>query len=295
VKASLNNVTFSIFGSADLFAIINGVRVLPLVASDVIATTLTNIKNANSAWYGLILTDRTKATVESAMDWAEANGPVLFATASDDATIINSPVGTDVSSIAWYAQNKGYIRTFVMYHQDAAIDFPEAAWMGLVFTMDPGSETWKFKTLVGVANSNLTTNQSANALNKNANTYQSIGSVNITQNGTTGSGEFIDIVRGIDWLTNVIQTNVYSILVNNPKIPYTDAGIAMVQGQVFKSLQLGIDQNFLSDDPAPIVTVPLASAVPAIDKTQRILRNVNFTATLAGAIHAVVIRGVVSV
>jgi len=295
VKASSSAVTFSIFGSPELFAILTGVRVLPLVATDAIATTLTNIRNVNSNWYGLILTDRTKATVEAAMDWAENNKPVLFATASDDLTIINSPVGTDVSSVAWYAQNKGYIRSFVLYHQDASIDYPEAAWMGFVFTMDPGSETWKFKTLQGVANSSLTTNQSNNALNKNANTYQNVGNVNITMNGTTGQGEFIDIIRGVDWLTNLIQTNVFSVLVNQPKVPYTDAGIAVIESQVFKSLQQGIANNFLSDNPAPIVTVPLAANVPTIDKTQRILRNVNFQATLAGAIHAVFIRGTVSV
>lgn len=282
---------FSVFASAELFAIVKGVRVLPLVATDVVGTTLTAIRNANNNWYGLILTDRTKATVQAVMTWAEANKPVLFATASDDPVIINTTVGADSTSVAKFAQTNGYIRSFVMYHQDAATDYPEAAWMGLTFTYDPGSETWKFKTLNGVANSALTTTQSNNALNKNANTYEFIGGVSITQNGTTGQGEFIDIIRGMDWLTNNIQTNVYSVLVNNPKVPYTDAGISVIQNQVLKSLQQGVAQDFLSDDPAPVVTVPKASAVPAIDKANRILKNVNFTATLAGAIHVVQIRG----
>jgi hypothetical protein len=108
-------------------------------------------------------------------------------------------------------------------------------------------------------------------------------------------GEFIDIVRGIDWLTSRIQEFVYSVLVNNPKVPYTDAGITAIEAQVKRALQLGISNNFIASDPAPIVTVPKAADVPTIDKTNRILKNVKFQATLAGAIHAVNITGTVTV
>ena len=62
-----------------------------------------------------------------------------------------------------------------------------------------------------------------------------------------------------------------------------------------RALALGVANDFLSNDPAPLVTVPKAADVPPTDKANRILRDVKFTATLAGAIHAVVIRGKVSV
>jgi len=102
-------------------------------------------------------------------------------------------------------------------------------------------------------------------------------------------------VRGVDWLTSRIQEFVYSVLVNSNKVPYTDAGITAIEAEVKRALQLGISNNFIANDPAPTVTVPKAANVPPSDKTQRILRNIRFQATLSGAVHAVNITGIVAV
>jgi hypothetical protein len=281
-------------GSPEVINVIKGIRILPLVPTGSITTRLNQIESANDNWYGLILTDRTVAAVLSASTWTQSESKI-FGTASNDPNIINQIVGVDTTSIAAQLQNLNRSRSFVMYHQDALTTYPEAAWMGRVLPETPGSETWKFKKLTGIAYSNLTTTQSTNVLNKNANTYEFIGGVGITQNGTTSAGEFIDIIRGQDWLISVIQTNVFFTLVNSPKVPYTDAGIMTIQSQVQKALQLGVDNNFLTNNPAPITTVPLAVNCSPVDKAARILRNVNFTATLAGAIHVVKISGTVSV
>ena len=155
-----------------------------------------------------------------------------------DPNIINLAAGVDLSSIAAKCNQSGYVRTFVLYHQDAASDFPECAWFGGVLPLDPGSETWKFKRLNSISYSNLTSTQSQNARNKKANTYEFIGGVGITREGTVAQGEFIDIVRGVDWLTSRIQEFVYSVLVNSNKVPYTDAGITAIESEVKRALQL---------------------------------------------------------
>lgn len=290
-----NNVnTFSVTSSPETVVIQQGLRLISATPANPIATDLSAINGADSSWYGLILTDRTQATVVSAAAWVEANKK-LFGTASSDPQIINVPAGTDQSSIAAVLGQAGYVRTFVMYHQDADYDYPEAAWMGAVFPLVPGSETWKFKTLNRISYSNLTTTQSRTALAKKANTYEFVGGIGITQNGTVAQGEYIDTIRGVDWLTARIEEYVFGVLVRNPKVPYTDAGIAGIQAEVMRVLSLGITNDFLADTPAPICTVPRAADVPPADKAARILRNVRFQATLAGAIHAVEIRGTVSV
>lgn len=278
----------------EYMAVESGLIIGPIVPSGSVVDDLNAIQNIDDTWYALALTDRTKATVQAVAAWTESQIK-LFGTASDDPNIINQAAGLDTTSIAALFAAAGYVRTFVMYHQDSASSFPEAAWFGRVLPLDPGSETWKFKILNGVSYSKLTTTQSMNARNKFANTYEFIGGVNITREGTVSGGEFIDIIRGVDWLTSTIQTNVYFVLVNNNKVPYTDAGIAVIEAQVRKSLQQGIDQNFIANDPAPIVTVPRAANVSSNDKANRILRNVTFQATLAGAIHVVRINGVVTV
>ena len=60
-------------------------------------------------------------------------------------------------------------------------------------------------------------------------------------------------------------------------------------------LDLGIANGGFAADPAPTVDAPLASAVSANDKAQRLLPDVTFTAVLAGAIHEVQVRGTVTV
>lgn len=290
---NLNN-TFSISASAEIMQVQTGLIVLPLIAANPVADDLTAINDVNDQWYALIATTRDVPTVKAIAAWVEARIK-LFGTASSDLDIINVAAGTDTNSIAAFLNQLGYVRTFVMYHQDAETDFPEAAWFGRVLPLEPGSETWKFKTLNGISYSNLTTTQLNNALNKKANVYEFVGGVGITENGTVAQGEFIDIIRGIDWLRARIQEFVFSLLVNSPKVPYTDAGIAGIQAEVMRALQLGVDNNFIAEDPQFIVTVPLAADVPPADKAARILRNVRFQATLAGAIHAVIIRGTVSV
>lgn len=286
--------TFSLSVQPDVVSIEKGLTVLPLVAVNPVADDLTAINNANNTWYALIATSRDVTTVKAIAAWTEARIK-LFGTASSDPNIINVPAGTDTTSIAAFFNQLGYVRTFVMYHQDADFDYPEAAWFGRVLPLEPGSETWKFKTLAGISYSNLTTTQSNTALAKKANTYEFVGGVGITANGTVAQGEYIDVIRGVDWLTARIQEFVFSVLVNNPKVPYTDAGIAVIESEVKRALSLGVSNDFLASDPAPRTTVPKAADVPPADKANRILRNVKFNATLSGAIHAVVIRGTVSV
>lgn len=286
--------TFSINVTPGVLDAQVGIKTLSLVAANTVTADLNAINNANSDWYALVSTSRNFATVLEIAEWVETRIK-LFGTASNDLDIINVPAGTDTTSIAAVLGQRGYVRSFVMYHQDALYDYPEAAWFGAVLPLEPGSATWKFKSLNGISYSNLTTTQGINAFGKKANTYEFVAGVGITQNGTVAQGEYIDVIRGIDWLTARMQEYVFRILVTNPKVPYTDAGIATIEAEVMRVLQLGIDNDFISESPEPTTSVPRAADVPPADKANRILRNVRFQATLSGAIHAVVIRGTVSI
>lgn len=288
------NLTFVCQVSEGLMTYIFGMNILPLVASGSVTDDLDAIVAVDDNWYALACVERTVSTVKAIAAWTEARIK-LFGTASDDPNTINQPVGTDTSSVAAFFNNLGYVRTFVLYHQDANSDYPECAWFGNCLPFQPGSETWAFKTLNSIAYSDLSVTQSNNVMNKKANTYEYVGGVGITQKGTVAQGEYIDIIRGVDWLVSTIQSYVYGVLVNSPKVPYTDAGITSIEAQIRRALGQGINNNFISADPEPIVTVPKAANVPSADKAARILRNVTFQATLAGAIQAIRIQGTVTV
>ena len=295
VEADVAGVTFLIqIDPAEAMTIQKGLIISPYTPSASVVTDLIAIKAVNDGWYALACTDRTSATVQAIAAWIETQIKI-FGTTSADPNIINQDAGVDTTSIAALFQNAGYARSFVMYHQDANDDFPECAWFGNCLPFTPGSETWKFKQLNSISYSNLSSAQSNRAFAKNANTYEFVGGVGITQNGTMAVGEFIDIIRGVDWLTSTIQSYVYSVLVNTPKVPYTNAGITQIESQIRRALQLGVSNDFIASEPPYQIFIPDATTVPAIDKANRILNNVKFQATLAGAIQAINITGTVSV
>lgn len=186
-------------------------------------------------------------------------------------------------------------RTALMYSANADAQFPEAAWAGGILPLDPGSVTWAFKTLAGITVDALTATQKAKAIGNNVNVYTTVGGVNLTQNGTMASGRFIDIRRGVDWLQARMEENIFFQVANLPKIPFTDAGIAIIQNEISAVLQDGIDNNVIADNPEPSITVPRALSVSANDRANRLLPDVKFEARLAGAIHKVIVRGTVSV
>ena len=113
--------------------------------------------------------------------------------------------------------------------------------------------------------------------------------------GTVASGEYIDVVRGRDWLSTRLAEDVFGLFASLEKVPFTDQGIALVETAVRGVLQEGVNAGLLSSNPAPVVTVPKAADVSALNKASRMLPDVNFTATLSGAIHKAEINGTISV
>lgn len=169
-----------------------------------------------------------------------------------------------------------------------------AAWQGRLFPTDPGSENWAFKTLSGVPADNITDSQIHAVENKNGSVYTTLFGINLTQFGKTPDGEWIDIIRGEDALTNALQVGVLALQANNLKIPFTDAGIDMYRSVIIGALNSFVATGFLAASPAPFVSLPKVSQVSSTDKAARNLPLVSFSATLAGAINSTSISGVLT-
>jgi hypothetical protein len=127
---------------------------------------------------------------------------------------------------------------------------------------------------------------------QSGNTYETVGGVSITREGTVASGQFLDVIRGIDWLKARIEEDIYQKLVNADKIPFTDSGVTIIENSLRERLQDGINQGVLSSF---TVSVPKVADVSSANKLVRTLPDVEFTGVLAGAIHKVVIQGRVTV
>jgi hypothetical protein len=259
----------------------------PGVVTDL--NTIRTDPTGNDTWYTVVLDNPGKPEILALAAAIEAI-PRLFGATSGDSDILTG----SSSDVASTLQDSAYARTFLIYHP-APYEAAAAAWAGKVLPLDPGSSTWKFKTLAGVPVYTLTPTERTNALTKNANIYERIAGNNITGEGVTSSGEFIDITQFIDFITARLMENIFFRLVNANKIPYTDAGIAIIENEVRGVMQLGISVGGFAADPAPVVTVPRAADVSSVDKANRLLPDVKFTAVLAGAIHKIEVNGIVTV
>lgn len=264
-----------------------------LVENENIGDSLTAIKNESNDFYAVVITSHTAFDIKKTAEWVETERKLFFASNNDTDVLTSST--TDIAS---YLKSKNYNRTSYFFSNDHN-KYPEAAWCGLMLPNNPdtinGHPTWAFKTLSGITADNLTDSQVQYLINKNANFYRVYGGVSIVLDGKVSSGEYIDIMRGVDWLESRLQERIYSRLVNLPKLPYTNSGIAVIESEIRAQLRAAVNYGFLAADPAPTVTVPLVADIPSNDRLLRKVTGITFSGILAGAVHYVEIRGTVSV
>jgi hypothetical protein len=258
-----------------------------------IATDLAAIETVDpDGWYCLILDSNGAAEILAAAAWIEARKKIFLCNTSDSGCVDNVVTDDVMSDLQSFA----YARTAIIYSQARLLNWSGAGWAGNRLPSDPGSSTWAFKTLAGVqVDGALTGGQVSVIESKGGNVYRTIAGVNVTTFGITASGEYIDTTRFIDWLDSRIKERIFSVLINNAKIPYTDTGVDLMRAQVLAQLQQGITVGGLAADPAPLVQAPKVADIDPADKAARILPDITFSATLAGAIHQLVISGVLSV
>lgn len=269
---------------------IKTIKLFDASANPGVATDLAAIRAEDSDWYGLALDSNSEAEVLAAAAWAEAE-KIIFGANTADHGAKDAVITTDVMSDL---ETAAYARTFCMW-SGSILSYAGAAWLGKCLPFDPGSETWAFKTLAGVAVDNLTTAEQTAIRNKTGNYYTEVAGVNITRPGWTAAGEFIDITRYVDFLGARLQENCFSLFVNNVKLPYTDASVDLVRAEILAQLRRGIAAGAIAADPEPTVTAPKVADIAAADRAARHLPDVTFTAQLAGAIHSLTITGTLSI
>lgn len=296
VGNTLEVAWISTVGAVDLLTNLQWGTISPLAAGTATADDLTAILDEDSNWYGLVMVERVKQTQMDAAAWTEANDK-LFITATNEAEVLNPALATDLISVL---KNTRYYRTAVLFHTNALTEYPDAAWAGRVFTIQPGGETWALKSLASVTPSPLTSTQKQTVVNKGGNTFEFYqAQIALTNPGKVAAGEWIDVIRFRDWLKDTIQVNMTQMMINRDKVPYTDGGIQLSVSNLRKSLQEGQNVGGIAPDeldaagttvPGFVITYPRSTDLAPSIKASRVL-SLGFTARLAGAIHVVEITG----
>lgn len=261
-----------------------------------VATDLDAIELEQPAWYCLLTGYNSKAYVLAAAAWVEAQeDPKIYGFDVPETGAIQVAVGSGTDTLA-AGHSAAYTRTFGSYHHRPGAFFT-AAWAGDILPDDPGADTWALKPLVGagLATPKLTTTHRNNLKARNANWCTSAFGKQVTFQGMTFDGDFIDIVRGIDWLNDDMTKGIGGLLIGQRKVPMSPAGRASVLNEVKASLDRATRRGILLEFPKPVITAPTIAQVSDADRAVRLFKDVKFTAQLEGAIHKVTVRGRVSI
>jgi hypothetical protein len=297
-------VTFADFVDHTISAVVSGGASQATVTSAVttgaaaiqtLTAALTAAVISDNDWYGLGMYSRVDADITEVSAWVQSltnTNPKLFFGQSDDANILDATLTSD---IAYTLQQLARFRTSVWYHSDDA-EWLDMGVMGGNLPSDPGSITWAYKTVSSVTPDDLTDTQKNAASGKAANTYSTVSSINITEEGKVADSpfEWIDVIRGADWITANMAADLFTLLVNLPKLPYDSNGLGMVKSTMLTVLSTAQGMGILSIDTQPSVFVPARADISAADLSARTLNNVTFTGTLAGAIQKINIQGTVT-
>lgn len=251
------------------------------------ATAVAAVAAENDSWFALLAGTHVVADVLALASYISTTKKVYFTSTQDVTNLAanNNGIGAQLKAL-------GYDQTSTIYHSQADVYFPEAAWVGSQLAYTPGANTWEFKTLEGVPVDKLSTTARTNLTSSNVAYYNAVAGVNITRNSVMADGTFIDQKIGEFWTIARMQESVFGMLVRKPKVPFTDAGFTLVEAQMRSVLALGVTNGLYA---SYTITVPRVADIPENQRLQRVAGDFLFDATLAGAIHKVIIKGVVHV
>jgi hypothetical protein len=187
---------------------------------------------------------------------------------------------------------------FIGYHSVAG-DYMIEKLVTYMLVRPIGSVVGKFKTLVNTAESVVTDAELATLHANYLGTYiEDMGVLQTTQ-AQTQSGEYVDVVLGALWLKLEMEAGLRNLALNTGKIPYSNAGIALLKDVAVKVLQQGAENGIiLLDENGNAVyelTAMTREEVEAQDRADRVYNGITFTASLAGAIEGGQISGTLTV
>lgn len=267
---------------------------------------LSAINNANGGWYFLVSLYDSPAYDEVCAQWVNGLGAyqkIYFPQSTQTAVALNVAGTSDTLTSAVDDLDAmlaaGYTSVASAFHPRAS-DWLAAAEVGFWCPSVPGSENWRMKTLAGPTTgwgngTQYTGTQVTNITARNANYYYDIVPETSVVGGAgliAAGSAYIDVVRYTSSFINDVQTRGANLLIQNDKVPYTDAGITSVEAVVRAAIQDGIAAGAI--DPgsppgiaAPTVTSPTAGSASSANRAARNLAGLTASFTLAGAINKV--------
>lgn len=250
-----------------------------------IATDAAEVTAVDPDWYGLVSDAFGKAEIEALTAWADTEGFINYHYTTADSVVATSTYASNGTDVGDYLKAHGCARATGWWSQDISCSGPAACAIAALAVKIPGSYDYVYKTLVGPAPSNqLTATQTANLSTKNVGYYQTLGSLGRTFGGKVAGGEYTDNVVFLDWWANTTQVAIVGYMVSKDKVPYTDAGIVAIGGQIDIVGAQGVANGGIAPG-SFVTTLPTAASESLSNREARTVPDISVAFRLAGAIR----------
>lgn len=259
-----------------------------------------------SLWYGLVIPSGVDNDSVAVAGFIEASRTLhFFGVNSQEAGVLSA---VDTTNIAYLLKQLGYNKSTVQYSSTSLYAIVSLLarilttnWQGNNTTI-----TLMYKQEPGIIAETLTETQAAAVDGFNCNVF--VGYNNntaIIQNGKCASGQFIDTVIGVDWLSAEIQTNLFNLMfTSSTKIPQTDGGNHQLATQIAAGCAQGVTNGLLAPgtwnaggfgqlkqgdflDKGYYIYQPPISSQPQADREARKSVPFQVAVKLGGAVHTV--------
>lgn len=275
-----------------------------------LAVILTAAQRGRKAaeFYGVACDVLGEATAKALFVWCQANSKVMIVRTTD-AGVCDGAVTTD---LATDVKALSYDCGFVMFAQAATADYRDLALLAVGLSYKPGTATFAYKNLIGIAADNLDSSQTTALEAKRVTYYVDELEVPHTFEGRVPNGEFLDLRIASDLLAARIQERLFGRSLQEAAIPFTQAGIDIHRGLVLDVLKENtpdgpndpapailapreVDANGTVIEEGPIVAPLSIKDTSTVDRANRELREITFSARFRGAIHKVFVEGRIGV
>lgn len=240
---------------------------------------LNELVDKNNDWYFLVCSENSNDVVQALSNWIDTQMKVYGVTTQD----LSLPALIESE------------QTFVMYHDNPDAYVAEGL-ISLAATNDPGSLTFKFKTVNGVQAADITSAELSQLHKDGGFSYVRKMGVLQTTEGITTTGEYIDVAMGAHYIQARMEEECMYLAINNKKIPYDNTGIAMLAGVARDVLTRATDMGIILRDEETgkgvfDIDIVKREDVSKNDIALRQYNGIKWTATLAGAIHTGTLTG----
>lgn len=238
-------------------------------------------------------------------DWAEAQEQAYFSACTNSVQAYNT---ADTTNIGFYAYNKGYIKTSVMYHNNPQV-YPDVSYAALALSVNYALEnstlTMKFKQLTGIETVPLTETQLSSLKARRINTYVSMGnSSSVVREGVQSADSwFTDSHVNLSNYKEELQVEVFNVFMRNKKVKYTSAGqdllvsaAAKINNRYIRNGTFADREEETTDNETGYTTLPACTITPApiysattSERANRVAPPIAIVAYEAGAFHSVAI------